>query len=504
MSLYRDAAAGTLNEVTLNDYLKACGINEQSKQRGGGTFGFTPLALAARNGHAAAVSLLLSHGAHADGLSSSNRTPLWLVTARGQGDNRANIVDLLLKHGADPKYSHPELQGGSTPLENELKQLKDLHVVRLLVDKKGVTQKATELAAELGDSNINDVMQSTEERTKSRDNAVNLIFGFIQWGINTAGVLGVNGIVNRAVKSFQFTRNRENAIGKRIAEEIPAPRSKEDFQKSAQAFIEKHKLNKFFPPSDSALLDKLISKALDIQNDDTSPMGQSANTEELVKFSLYQTILYCDDSASMSPASNDKRENRISDQRDLVRRITKICTELSPEDCFVHLRFINTDLPNLDNLRTVDISNRMRLVRPNTFTEIGTNLRKKILEPFVYNTTMKRPLFISIITDGVPSGGEGSPEHRNTLRDEILNCQDFLLTHGLPPRAVVFQISQIGSDEKSKEFLQTLTTDPNLRGVYITTQQLDSKFRELRGNEWDLESWLFRLLLSPVLGIRPR
>jgi len=218
MSLHRDAAAGTLDEGKLNGYLKTSNINEPSKQRGEGTIGLTPLALAARNGHAATVSLLLSHGAKADGLSSSNRTPLWLVTARGQGENRAEIVELLLKKGADPKHSHPSLQGGSTPLENELKQLRDPNVVRLLVNKKGVTQKATELAAELGDPIINDVMQSTEERTKSRDNAVNLIFGFIHWGVTTAGTFGVNGIVNKAVKTFQFARNRDNAVAKKIAE----------------------------------------------------------------------------------------------------------------------------------------------------------------------------------------------------------------------------------------------------------------------------------------------
>jgi hypothetical protein len=285
---------------------------------------------------------------------------------------------------------------------------------------------------------------------------------------------------------------------------IPPPKSKEEFKKSAIDFIQKHKLNRFFPSDDSPFLEKLIAKAVEVQDDDTSPIGQSANAEELVKFSLYQPVLYCDDSASMNPWSNIKGEDRVQDQRDLVARIAKICTQLAPEDCGVHLRFINSDLPQVDDLRTPDVSSRMQMVRPNSFTEIGTNLRKKILEPIVYSKPMKRPLFVSIITDGVPYGGEGSPEHRNTLRDEILKCQDYLQTNGLPPRAVVFQISQIGSDEESREFLKALASDPKLRNVYITTQQMDSKFRQLKGNEWDLEAWLFRTLLHPVLGTRPR
>lgn len=42
--------------------------------------------------------------------------------------------------------------------------------------------------------------------------------------------------------------------------------------------------------------------------------------------------------------------------------------------------------------------------------------------------------------------------------------------------AVVFQISQIGSDPSSKEFLQKLK-DQNLENVYITSRKLDSPTR---------------------------
>jgi Mg-chelatase subunit ChlD len=82
-----------------------------------------------------------------------------------------------------------------------------------------------------------------------------------------------------------------------------------------------------------------------------------------------------------------------------------------------------------------DIENTVSQLHPGGTTEIGTYLRKRILEPLVYNNPqMTRPLFVSIITDGVPSGPKGSPENRNTLRDEIIRCQTWLEENRLPPR----------------------------------------------------------------------
>ena len=74
---------------------------------------------------------------------------------------------------------------------------------------------------------------------------------------------------------------------------MPEPKTKEDFKKSIKTFVDKHKLGKFFPAGDSPLLETLVSKAVDLQNDDNSILGQSTNTEDLVKFALYQPVIYC-------------------------------------------------------------------------------------------------------------------------------------------------------------------------------------------------------------------
>ncbi|OTA96611.1 hypothetical protein M434DRAFT_105764 [Hypoxylon sp. CO27-5] len=507
MSLYTDAATGALTNETLDEYLKTHNIDEPSTEEGNSTIGLTPLALAARHGHAEVTRLLLEKGAQVDALSSQRRTALWIVTARGQGDNRAEIVNILLKHGADAKYSDSSLQDGSTPLENELRQRKEPEVIQLLVQNGGKTETATKLAEKLGQPEIDDAMKSTKQRSNLRDAIVSLITAIIMFILAWANSAALTGIANSVFKKFQISGSKKSVWARKIEAEIPKPKTKEEFQKSIGNFVAKHKLGKFFKNDSKQLLEKITAKAVDLQNDDSTVLGQPANTENLVKFALYQPVIYCDDSGSMDPQNNNQHEDRMADQRDLVRRISSICTKIVPDDLGVHLRFINSAPANANDLGMIDIKRIMDQVKPSGCTEIGIRLRERILKPLLYSQynekvkNMKRPLFISIITDGIPYGGNGSAEKRNTLKDEIVKCQNYLLENGLPLRAVVFQISQIGSDPDSKDFLQKLK-DENLENVYITAQSLDSKFHELRQNEKELEAWLFQTLLEPILGTK--
>ncbi|KAH7304135.1 ankyrin repeat protein [Stachybotrys elegans] len=498
MSLYSDAAAGVLTEAVLDRYLEDYSIDDQSAERGNGTVGLTPLALAAQNGHVDTVKLLLHKGAEVDGLSSERRTPLWIATARGRNSTRRHeIVGILLDHRAKADYSDPALHSSSAPLENELKRLRDPEVIRLLVEHGGTTEEAKKLAAELGEPEIDDAMQSTQQRSQLRSAIAGLISAIALFIIAWADNPEVTAIIDGVFERFAMGGDKEG-ISQPI-EGVSEPKSKEDFRQSISTFVRERGLHDLFPEENSPLLETLISKAVDLQNNDNTVLGQSTNLENLVKFALYQPVIYCDDSGSMNPTKNTKGEDRWADQKDLVCRIASICTQVVPDDFGVHLRFINTSLGHDNNLRMSNIEKIMSNIQPRGSTEIGVNLRRRILEPLVYNTEMTRPLFVSIVTDGIPKGPPGSHETRDTLRDEIIKCQDWLLANGLPSRAVVFQISQIGSEESSKKFLQSLKDDTRLTSVYITTQQLDSKFRDLKQNERDLEAWLFQTLLAPVL-----
>ncbi|KAK2813177.1 hypothetical protein FQN50_000855 [Emmonsiellopsis sp. PD_5] len=206
MTLHSDAAAGVLTRTTLASYLHNSDINKPSEERGKGTMGFTALALAARNGHVDVVRLLLNHGARADALSSENQTPLWIVTSRGRGRRRAEVVELLLQRGANARYSHAKLDNGTKPLENELMNMKDPDVIQLLVEANGTTARSEKLAAAAANLAIDDAMTSTRQRRKLRTASVNLVSAFL---IFVLTVIDNAAITRLVLKIFTITQESD-------------------------------------------------------------------------------------------------------------------------------------------------------------------------------------------------------------------------------------------------------------------------------------------------------
>ena len=232
--------------------------------------------------------------------------------------------------------------------------------------------------------------------------------------------------------------------------------------------------------------------------DDSTDLSKPENIKRLTRLSLYETIIYCDDSGSM-------RGSRWDIQKKLVTRIARIATRIVPEDAAgVQLHFINAPSPSTLLKDATELEQAMDKVQPNYGTNIGTNLRSKILEP-VYNCILKatpsdpiplkRPILVCTITDGSPG-----PENTNTLENMIVECKKKLTEAGYDPTAVMFCVSQLGNDEKAAQFLDGLRSNPRLKEVlYITADRLDEKFQDLAVNERQLDSWLLHLLTKPIM-----
>ncbi|KAL7823871.1 hypothetical protein V8C26DRAFT_384120 [Trichoderma gracile] len=276
--------------------------------------------------------------------------------------------------------------------------------------------------------------------------------------------------------------------------EISAKTTPQQFQAGMMKFIGETGLGYFFAPGDQFLED-VAKKAAELQDDEKEVLKSKEDIQDMTKLSLYQPVFYCDDSTSM------KSGTRARDQIRLVRRVARISTKLVPDDCGTGLQFINKRRPSDNNLKEEQVEQIMESVEPRGNTRIGTNLEHKILKPLIYdiineNKKLPRPVLVSCITDGCASG-----EPTTEFRDTIVRCLDFLKAHDYPATTVRFQISQIGNDRGAESFLNQLRDDPLLKDVlFCTTQRLDEEYKKLNENEEDLERWLLRTLMGPIMN----
>jgi hypothetical protein len=96
----------------------------------------------------------------------------------------------------------------------------------------------------------------------------------------------------------------------------------------------------------------------------------------------------------------EEEGQRKSTLEQVLDNITRIYT-YARKDGVVGVRFFNTKkkAPNVTDARVKQL---MSMITWSGLTMIGTNLKEKILNPFVYDKkgTMTKPLLVVVITDG--------------------------------------------------------------------------------------------------------
>lgn len=100
-----------------------------------------------------------------------------------------------------------------------------------------------------------------------------------------------------------------------------------------------------------------------------------------------------------------QKEGRYDSLLQIVSRFGPIATAVNRAG--VSLRFINSKVDaELNGIQEPDIMDAIfSSIRPRGFTPIGTNLRRKIIDPFLAglrnsDADPKKPLLVVIITDG--------------------------------------------------------------------------------------------------------
>ncbi|KAF8463916.1 hypothetical protein BDZ91DRAFT_296920 [Kalaharituber pfeilii] len=136
---------------------------------------------------------------------------------------------------------------------------------------------------------------------------------------------------------------------------------------------------------------KNIDRAL---NDLGLPRSETLN---LTKANLFRTIIFCDDSGSMSNGGLFHQT-----LKETVKRLVPLATRLNEDS--VSLRFINFNGDSkMDQVRENKIDEILDGIKPFGGTMIGAALDRKVVQPLLdilKDGNALKPLLVSIITDG--------------------------------------------------------------------------------------------------------
>ncbi|KAF2464376.1 uncharacterized protein BDR25DRAFT_156335, partial [Lindgomyces ingoldianus] len=190
---------------------------------------------------------------------------------------------------------------------------------------------------------------------------------------------------------------------------------------------------------------------------------------DLSLMALYDIAVLIDDSGTMQSREEGKR---IPALKKGLKVIAEMYSKLAYADDgitprgILAARFLNhnrlrDDAARADNLTAVALEELLQGHEFSGTTEIGTQLKKRILKPLVYeklsNEGMRRPLLIMVITDGKIEG-----EKDGVLENNIRACIDHLKSLN-KLHWVVFQFTRIGNDVHARRFLKDLKSKPIIK-----------------------------------------
>ncbi|PPR03400.1 hypothetical protein CVT24_012524 [Panaeolus cyanescens] len=466
----------------------------------------TPLAAACHQGHLEIVSLLVQHGARPDILCPGGRTALYYAIVQAPR-NKVAIIKALLAAPigpANPNEVYLE-DDSANPLTLAIQITQDKDIIQALIDG-GATPTAANWrqakARKLDQYLMSSRTPGAQNLVDLTVDVVSLIIGYADGGAFGSVMKGFLSNMYRITVNPMLVSLDSRACYATTYEQtfkdIPEPKSAGEFKHNIDNFVRTAGLDKFYARN-PIFIQSLAEKASALRDDTTTDLGKPENIQRLVQLSLYQLVIYCDDSSSMDYASADPHQSRYGSLCQLVSRIAHVATRILPADAKVQVRFINNHFRG--DLTAAEVLPLMHRVRPSGSTPLGEKLVSKVLRPLVYNKIARsdyefeQPLLICAITDGEPNPGDVP-----TIRDAVVDCRRALVNRNYDPASVMFCISQVGGDAGGQMFLDQVRHTPEIQDVvYCTTDQLDVKFAELRENERQLEVWLLEMLTKPIM-----
>ena len=177
---------------------------------------------------------------------------------------------------------------------------------------------------------------------------------------------------------------------------------------------------------------------------------------DVMKLALYDVILYVDDSGSIEFEEKGLRKDQL---RQILGIVATAASTFDQDG--ISVRFMNSAETG-DGIRDAEDVNRLvSRVRFSGLTPLGTNLRSKVVDPMVVQPAranrLEKPVLVITITDGQPAG-----EPHGAVGDVIRYAVEETSRTRYGPGAVAFQFSQVGTDQRARDFLGTLDEDPHI------------------------------------------
>lgn len=184
---------------------------------------------------------------------------------------------------------------------------------------------------------------------------------------------------------------------------------------------------------------------------------------DVIKLSLFDTVIYVDDSGSIQFEEDGARLTQL---RHILGLIATAASKFDQDG--VAIRFMNSEERG-DNIRSrQDAEALVSRVRFSGLTPMGTSLKNKVLDPLVIGPArsgrLEKPVLVITITDGQPAG-----EPHNAVTDAIRSAVEDLTRSRYGRGGVSFQFAQVGTDLHARQFLSKLDEDPSIGNLIDCT-----------------------------------
>ena len=182
-----------------------------------------------------------------------------------------------------------------------------------------------------------------------------------------------------------------------------------------------------------------------------------------MKLSLFDIILFVDDSGSIEFEERGVRKEQL---KQILGIVASGASTFDQDG--ISVRFMNS-MEMGDGIRNAgDVDRLVSRVRFQGLTPLGTNLKHKVLDQMVVGPARARrldkPVLVITITDGQPAG-----EPLDSVANSIRQATEEVARTHYGRGAVSFQFSQVGNDNKAREFLGRLDEDPHIGGLIDCT-----------------------------------